>query len=340
MAVAAPPRDRSLRGVARSLREPWTDRRTEAVLAAVSCLVLALIAGMIVFVFAKAWPSFAANDVVGWFTDGRDVDDDLGTMVTAPDSSTEVLQFRAFPLLWATLLTSGGAILVGLPFALLSAIFIVEFAPPRLQALLGPVVSLLAAVPSVIYGLIGILVLAPFIGGLISTERKESVAGIIQLSGEGLITSVLILTVMIVPIMIAIVAQALRQVPRGWTEGAAALGVNRWRVMWTISVRTARPAIIAASILAVGRAIGEAIMLAMVSGGAAFAPNPIDGVTFFFEPLMPLAATIVFWREGLASQPLAETLYAIAAILLVSSMFLSVGGWIAKQPMKKYGIRP
>lgn len=339
-ATTAPSRAGTVRGLARSLREPWSDRRTETVLAAVSCLVLALIAGMIIFVFAKAWPSFSANGLIGWFGAGRSVDEDLGRMVQAAGGGPTVLQFRAWPLIWATLLTSGGAILVGLPFALLSAVFMVEFAPPRLQAILTPVVSLLAAVPSVVYGLIGILVLAPFIGGLISTERKESVAGIIQLSGEGLITSVIILAIMIVPIMIAIIAQALRQVPRGWTEGAAALGVNRWRVMWTISVRTARPAIIAASILAVGRAIGEAIMLAMVSGGTAFAPNPIDGITFFFEPLLPLAATIVFWREGLASPPLAQTLYAIAAILLVSSMFLSLGGYLAKQPMKKYGIRP
>lgn len=339
-ATTAPPRARTVRGLARSLREPWSDRRTEAVLAAVSCLVLLLIAGMVIFVFAKAWPSFSANSIVGWFGSGRSVDDDLGRMVQSAGGGTEVLQFRAWPLVWATVLTTGGAIALGLPFALLSAIFVVEFAPPRLRALIGPAVSMLAAVPSVIYGLIGILVLVPFVGGFISTERKESVAGVIQISGEGLITSVLILTVMIVPIMIAIIAQALRQVPRGWTEGAAALGVNRWRVMWTISVRTARPAIIAATILAVGRAIGEAIMLAMVSGGTAFAPNPIDGLTFFLEPLLPLAASIVFWREGLASEPLAQTLYAIAAVLLVSSMFLSLGGYLAKQPMKKYGIRP
>ena len=94
--------------------------------------------------------------------------------------------------------------------------------------------------PSVIYGLIGVLVIVPFVGNhLISADRKESVAYVVQLTGSSLLVAVLILTVMITPIMIAIIVDALRSVPRSWTEGAAALGVNRGRVMWTISVRGA-----------------------------------------------------------------------------------------------------
>ena len=108
---------------------------------------------------------------------------------------------------------------------------------------------------------------------------------------------------MITPIMIAIIVDALRSVPRNWTEGAAALGVNRWRAMWTIGLRAARPAIVAAAVLATARALGEAIMLSMVSGSVGFAPNPLDGVTFFFEPARPLAATIVDNAEGLSVKP-------------------------------------
>jgi ABC-type phosphate transport system permease subunit len=203
------------------------------------------------------------------------------------------------------------------------------------------VVKLLAAVPSVIYGLIGILVLVPFINDhLISRSRKESVAYVVQLNGSSLLVAVLILTVMITPIMIAIVVTSLRAVPRAWTEGAQALGVNRWRTMWTISVRTARPAIIAAAVLATARALGEAIMLSMVSGSSGFAPNPLDGLTFVFEPVRPLAATIVDNAEGLSVKPFGQTIYAFAAVLLVSSMFLSFGGWAAKQPLKRYGVTP
>jgi phosphate transport system permease protein len=206
---------------------------------------------------------------------------------------------------------------------------------------LEPVVRLLAAVPSVVYGLIGILLIAPWINEhLLSEERKESVIFVVQLSGTNVTLAVLILTIMITPIMIAIIVDALRAVPRSWMEGAAALGVNRWRVMWTIGVRTARPAIVAAAVLATARALGEAIMLSMVSGSAGFAPNPLDGFTFFFEPTRPLAATIVDNAEGLSVEPFAETLYAFAAVLLVSSMFLSFAGWAAKRPLRRYGVQP
>jgi phosphate transport system permease protein len=162
---------------------------------------------------------------------------------------------------------------------------------------------------------------------------------VINLSGTGLLVSVVILTVMITPIMIAIIVDALYAVPRGWKEGAVALGVNRWRAMWTVSVRAARPAILAGAVLACARALGEAIMLSMVSGSKGFAPNPADGVTFIFEPLRPLASTIVEDAESLNAPAVRATVYSFALLLLFSSFVLSIGAWLAKQPMKKYGVR-
>jgi len=335
VSVTAPPGDT----VARVATER-TDRRVELLLGALASAILVLIAAMIVFVFAKAWPSFSHNGLA-WFGPGGNVDDQLGQIFNSPaNPAAYEYTLHAWPLLYATLLTTGGAVLIGLTFALLSAVFIVEFAPPGLRRVLQPVVRLLAAVPSVIYGLIGILVIVPFVGNhLISEARRKSVAYVVQLSGTSLLVAVLILTVMITPIMIAIIVDALRTVPRSWTEGAAALGVNRWRVMWTITVRAARPAIVAAAVLATARALGEAIMLSMVSGSVGFAPNPLDGLTVLFEPVRPLAATIVDNAEGLSVKPFGQTIYAFAAILLVSSFFLSFAGWVAKQPLKRYGTR-
>jgi phosphate transport system permease protein len=294
-----------------------------------------------VFVLAKAWPSFAHNGLA-WFGGGGNVDDQLLEIFNSP-ANPDAYEYtiHAWPLLYATALVTGGAVIVGLAFALFAAIFIVEFAPERLRAVLEPVVRLLAAVPSVIYGLIGILVLVPFVGNhLISQGRKESVAYVVQLSGNSLIVAVVVLTVMITPIMIALIVDALRAVPGSWTEGAHALGANRWRVVWTIAVRAARPAIVGACVLATARALGEAIMLSMVSGSVGFAPNPLDGLTFFVEPMRPLAATIVDNAEGLSVKPLGQTLYAFAAVLLVSSLMLSLGAWAVRQPMKRYGVRP
>jgi ABC-type phosphate transport system permease subunit len=295
---------------------------------------------MVTFVIAKAWPSFSHNGL-SWFGSGGNVDEQLTQIFNSPANPADWdYTIRAWPLIYATILTTGLAVIIGLVFAVFAAAFIVEFAPEPVRRVLEPVVRLLAAVPSVIYGLIGILVIVPFVGNdLISTSRKESVSGIIQLSGTSLLVAVLILTVMITPIMIAIVADALRAVPRGWREGAVALGVNRWRALWTVSLRASRPALIAAAVLATARALGEAIMLSMVSGSVGWAPNPLDGVTFFFEPLRPLAATIVDNAEGLSVKPFGQTIYAFAAVLLVSSFFLSLAGSAAKQPLKKYGVR-
>ena len=316
------------------------DRRAELWLGALASVVLLVIVGMLAFVLVKAWPSFA-NNGLGWFGPGDDVDKQLIDIFNSPAANESyVYELHAWPLIYGTVLVTAGAVTIGLGFALLAAIFVVEFAPPALRATIEPVVRLLAAVPSVIYGLIGILVLVPFVGNhLISQGRKESVAYVVQLSGSSLLVAVVILTVMITPIMIALIVDALRAVPPAWTEGAAALGVNRWRVMWTISVRTARPAIIGAAVLATARALGEAIMLSMVSGSRGFAPNPLDGLTFVFEPVRPLAATVVDNAEGLSVAPFGQTLYAFAAVLLVSSIMLSFGAWAIRQPLKRYGIR-
>lgn len=315
------------------------DRRTERLLRGLAVLVLALIAAMLVFVFAKAWPSFAHNGLA-WFASGGNVDRQLTAIFNSPaDPHRWVYEIRAWPLLYATALVTAGAVILALPLALLAAVFITEFAPRSLAAVLRAVVRLLAAVPSVVYGLIGILVLVPFVDHyLISDARKASVAGVVQLDGSSVLVATIVLTVMIAPIMIAITCDALAAVPRLWLEGALALGVNRWRVMRTVALRAVRPAVVAATVLAVGRALGEAIMLSMVSGSVAFAPNPLDGLTFFFEPARPLAATIVDNAEGLSVKPFAQTLYSFAAVLLVSTMALSFIGWRLRRSLALPGV--
>lgn len=307
-------------------------------------LVLALlgtIALIAVTVFWKAWPSFSHNGLA-WFGSGGDADTQLGAMIDGPkDPAHYVYHFRAWPLIWGTLLTSGLAVLLGMAVSIMAAVFIVEFAPGGVRTVIDPVIRLLAGVPSVVYGLIGILAIVPWVEhNLISTQRKRSVEYVVQLTGANLSVATLILTLMIVPIMVAIVVSALESVPKSWTEGSAALGVNRWRTMWRVSLRTARPAIVAAAVLAAARALGESIMLSMVSGSRGFAPNPLDGLTFLYEPVRPLAATIIDYIDSLSVVPLGQTLYAMTAVLLVSCGLLSLAGWAAKQPMKRYGIRP
>jgi ABC-type phosphate transport system permease subunit len=318
----------------------WTDERTGRLLGALVCAVLLSTVSMLVFVVVQGWPSFAHNGLA-WFGAGGNVDVQIRNIFLSGETGTHpVYTFHAWPLLWSTILITGAAVVISLVASLFVAAFIVEFAPLPVQAVLKPTIRLLAAVPSVIYGLIGVLVVVPFIGNhLITNSARASKAGIISLSGYSLLAAVLILTVMIAPLMIAIFADGMRTVPRGWVEGSLGLGINRWRTFWKIVVRTARPAIVAGTVLATARALGEAVMLAMVSGSVGFAPNPADGWLFFVEPSRPLAPTIIKNSEELSSPPMHATLFAIASVLLVSAALLSLAGWAAKQPMKKYGVR-
>ncbi len=307
-------------------------------LGALVCAVAGLLLAMIVTVLVRGWPSFAHNGLA-WFGAGGDVDDQLNAISLSGQTGIGyVYTFHAWPLIWSTLLITGGAVLIALFSALFVSVFIVEFAPDWMSNILQPVVRFLASVPSVIYGLLGVLVLVPFIGNHLITEpQKASVAGVISLTGYSLLAAITVLTVMIAPLMISIFSDGLRSVKPGWLEGSLALGVNRWRTTWKIAVRTARPAIVAGTVLAVARAIGEAVMLAMISGSVGFSPNPADGAIFIYEPSRPLAPTIVKNIDQLSSPPANATLFAIASVLLVSAAFLSLTGWVARRAMRKYG---
>jgi phosphate transport system permease protein len=315
-------------------------RRTELTLGALVCAVVLFVIALIVFVFREAWPSFSHNGFA-WFGGGGNVDRQIEAIFTSANLLKDpVYTFHAWPLIWSTMLVVGLAVALSFVAALFVAVFIVEFAPGWMRRILEPVVRLLASVPSVIMGLLGVLVLVPFIGRhVITDDARRSVAYIISLSGYSLLAGVIILSLMIAPLMVAVFVDGLRSVPRGWLEGSLGRGINRRRPFWKIGVRTARPALVAGTVLATARGLGEAVMLAMVCGGVGFTPNPADGVIFFVEPAKPLASTILQTSEELTAAPMKHTIFAIAAVLLFSGIMLSLAGWAAKQPMKKYGVQ-
>jgi phosphate transport system permease protein len=177
----------------------------------------------------------------------------------------------------------------------------------------------------------------PFVGNeLITAHEKASVQNVVELTGAGLAVTVVILTLMITPIMIALTCEALVSVPVAWREGAVALGLNPLRAVLAVTLRAVRPAIVAAAVLATARALGEAVMIQMVSGGRSFSPKPIDGIVFLFEPLRTLASSIIDYHEGIGAPALRSTLYAFAMLLLLSAFALSVMGYLIKLPLRKY----
>jgi ABC-type phosphate transport system permease subunit len=316
------------------LRAPWKDDRAERMLGAIACVTFVAIVLMVVFVAQRAWPTLH-HEGLSWLGSGGNVDNQIGAMANHPAAS--VYHLRAWPLIYGTLLTSVLAVVVGMAISLLTAIFIVDLAPPFVRRAMTPVIRLLASVPSVIYGLIGILVLVPFVGNdLISGGQKESVVNVIQLTGAGLLVSVVILTLMVTPIMTALTVEALASVPRSWHEGAVALGLSPLRATIAVSLRAIRPAIVAAAALATARAMGEAIAVDMVSGGKGFSPNPADGLIFIFEPLRSLASTIIDQGDNLTVPTIRASVYAFALLLLFSGFLLSVASRLIRRPLRKY----
>jgi phosphate transport system permease protein len=282
-----------------------------------------------------------AQDGLSWLGPGGSLDTQIENMqATSVHPPASAYHLSAWPLVWGTILTTGLAVPIALVVSVASSIFIVELASPRLRRLVIPVIRLLASVPSVIYGLIGVLVLVPFVGNqLVTTSEKVSVENYVELTGAGVLVAVVILTVMITPIMIALICEALEAVPNSWREGAIALGLNPVRAILAVVVRAARPAIVAAAVLATARALGESIMISMVSGSRSFAPRISDGLVFLYEPLRTLASAIVDYHEGIGAPALRSTLYAFALLLLFSAFVLSIAGYLIKLPLRRYQVR-
>jgi|SRR5665213_1605350 len=323
------------------LRNPWTDSRAERTLGAASLLVCVCVIAMIVFVGVRAWPIFE-HDGFSWLGPGGSLQTQIANMqATSVNPPAAAFHLNAWPLVYGTLLSTGIAVVLGVVVAVLSSIFIVELAPARLRKVAIPVIRLLASVPSVIYGLLGVLVLVPFVGNhLVTASQKASVQNSVELTGAGLGVVVVILTVMITPIMIALICEALTAAPRSWREGAVALGLNPLRAVLAVTLRAIRPAIVAAAVLATARALGEAVMISMASGGSFFTPNLSHGVPiFFFEPFRMLASAIIDFNEGIGAPALSATLYAFGALLLFSAFVLSIAGYLIKLPLRKYQVQ-
>jgi phosphate transport system permease protein len=289
-------------------------------------LVTAASAGVILlilfFLFLKAWPIWRINGL-GFIT-GTDWDQQFARAWSAPGESP-VWEFGALPLVAGTLYTTAGALVLCLPFGLGCAVFLAELCPPRLKAGLESVVRLLAAVPSVIYGLVGLIVVVPLIRqALISDELALEMIRICALDGTGLLPGILVLSMMIGPIFIALATDALRAVPYRYKEAALALGLSHWRAIVLVMLPAARKGLLAGAVLAAAKALGEAVAMSMVTGSVAHLPSPGHGLVFFLEPVRTLASNLVDHAEAMTVPSCEAALFACATILLVSCTLLSL----------------
>jgi phosphate transport system permease protein len=230
--------------------------------------------------------------------------------------------FGAGTLIYGTFVTSLIALLVGGPFAIAIALFLSELAPRGVRGTVGALVEMLAAIPSVVLGLWGILVMAPFMTAHVE-PTLSSWFGFLPIfsgtsSGSDLFLAGLILAIMIVPIVASICRELFLGTPRELEEGAVALGATRWEMVRGVVLSGSRPGIAAALILGLGRALGEAIAVTQMSG----AGNQIHASLFLSGDT--LASRIAEQFQGAVTKLQTSSLFYLAAILLVIGLLTNL----------------
>lgn len=219
--------------------------------------------------------------------------------------------YGIFPMIIGSVYVTGGALLLGVPIALLTAVYLAYFCSDGLYRLLKPAVELLAGIPSVVYGFFGIVVLVPFVRTI-----SEPLDG----KGNSIATASILLAIMILPTIIGVVEPALRAVPRSYYEGALALGATHERSVYTAVVPAAGSGILAGIVLGVGRAMGETMAVIMVAGNQARMPKGV------FQGIRTLTGNIVIemgYAAGLHREALIATGVVLFAFILIINLAFS-----------------
>ena len=242
--------------------------------------------------------------------------------------------FGAAPFLFGTAVTSLMALLIAAPLGIAIALFLSELAPRWIREVIGPLVEMLAAVPSVVLGLWGILVLGPFAANHIEPWLNNWFGWIPLFSGDpsssGVFVAGLILAIMVVPIVASICRELFLAVPSELEDGALALGATRWEMVRGIVLSSSKPGIAAALILGLGRALGEAIAVTQVIGSA----TAIN--VSLFAPGDTLASRIAAQFQGAVTKLQISSLFYLAAILLVIGLLTNL---IAQLIVRRYEVQ-
>ncbi len=291
-------------------RRNLTDRIGDPLLRGLSglaaALAVAVIAGFVYEVVHLSWPAIQEFGL---------------KFVTTNDWNPVAKRFGAAPFLYGTVVTSFIALILAAPLSIAISIYLTELAPRRIMRPVATLVDMLAAIPTVILGLWGILVLGPFMRDTIE-PALHSVLGFLPIfdgdpSAFGYLTAALILTIMITPIITSVTREVFETVPGDLKEASYALGATRWEMVRQVVLPYSRPGIVGATILGLGRAIGEAIAVAQVIGGA----NLINASLFHTGGT--LAAQIASQFQNSAGLQKASLAY-LGLILLIFAIVVNV----------------
>jgi phosphate transport system permease protein len=221
-------------------------------------------------------------------------------------------EFGILPMIVGSLYVTAGAVILGVPIGLFSAVFMAKFCPKSAYRVLKPLSELLAGIPSVVYGFFGMTAIVPLIRNLFSTGN-----------GSSMLTASIILAIMILPTMIGVSESALKAVPDELYEGAVALGASRERAMFGVMLPAAKSGVMSAVVLGIGRAIGETMAVMMVAGNQAVLRAPNE----FLRGVRTMTANVAIelgYAEGLHREALVATGVVLFVFILLINLLLSL----------------
>lgn len=261
------------------------------------CACISIIAVVIIclFIFANGVPAVGK---IGFF------DFIFGTH-WKPSSG----EFGIFPMIVASIYVTAGAIIIGVPIGLLTAIFLAKYCPKRLYKVIKPLINLLASIPSIVYGFFCLVVVVPIIQELTNT------------SGKGILTASILLGIMILPTIINTAESSIKAVPDMYYEGALALGATKERSIFKTVIPAAKSGIMSGIILGIGRAIGETMAVVMIAGNTPIMPR---GITSSVRTLTSNIVMEMAYSSGLHQKALIATAMVLFVLILIINICFSI----------------
>ncbi len=256
-----------------------------------ACMSILAVALICIFLFAKGVPAIQEIGTIDFLTG----------MQWKPSNHI----FGIFPMIIGSIYVTAGAVIIGVPLGILCAVFLAKFCHDKVYRFIKPAVSLLAGIPSIVYGFFGLVVIVPIMQQLFGG------------SGKGILTASVLLGIMILPTVIGVSESALRAVPNSYYEGALALGATHERSVFFVMLPAARQGILAGVVLGVGRAIGETMAVVMIAGNQPAMPNSI------FSGVRTLTANIVM-EMGYATDLHRGALLGTAVVLFVFILLINL----------------
>ena len=279
-----------------------TERIFHGIFFTAALVAVVSVAMIIIFIFSRGLQPFFPNNEFGTYNPLRFITG----LAWRPSFDTFGIGYMIVSSLLATL----GAVLLGVPVALLTAVFLAEIAPKRLAAVIQPAVELLAAIPSVLYGVFGFAIIAPAVKQISPNP-----------TGDSLLAVILVLSVMILPTIVSICTTSIRAVPSYYREGSLALGASKIQTIFKVILPAAKSGILTAIVLGVGRAIGETMAVILVAG------NSEGGIpASIFSIIRPLTVNIALemgYAQGMQQQMLFSTAIVLIIFIIIINLVLT-----------------